>query len=147
MNTRKLEAVLSEKSTADIEALNRYLAGVVEKNASTKLVQLKDKVEKELNARVNDLVEYIEDSTSTNSNFWREAPISNHTVNKKAEQWGFEDDCCKNQNLNNSFYKTGCKNTRSHIMPVYRGCTNKACLCTGECKQIVGYRTKFPGEI
>jgi hypothetical protein len=26
--------------------------------------------------------------------------------------------------------------------PVYQGCKNKLCFCTGECKKIVGWRPK-----
>lgn len=25
-------------------------------------------------------------------------------------------------------------------IPIYRGCNNKVCFCTGTCKEIIGYR-------
>lgn len=32
-------------------------------------------------------------------------------------------------------------------VPIYRGCNNTTCLCTGECRVIVGYRERVPGEL
>lgn len=31
-------------------------------------------------------------------------------------------------------------------VPIYRGCGNKMCFCTGECKNIIGYRDRLPEE-
>jgi hypothetical protein len=31
-------------------------------------------------------------------------------------------------------------------VPIYKGCGNKTCLCTGACKEVIGYRDRFPGE-
>jgi hypothetical protein len=31
-------------------------------------------------------------------------------------------------------------------VPIYKGCPNKSCFCTGACRQILGYRDKVPGE-
>lgn len=27
-------------------------------------------------------------------------------------------------------------------VPIYKGCPNHQCFCTGECKEIIGYREK-----
>lgn len=27
-------------------------------------------------------------------------------------------------------------------VPIYRGCQNQACFCTGKCKEIIGWREK-----
>lgn len=35
----------------------------------------------------------------------------------------------------------------SNKVPIYKGCPNKTCFCTGQCKEIIGYRDKIQGEI
>lgn len=32
-------------------------------------------------------------------------------------------------------------------VPIYRGCQNEVCYCTGACKEIIGYRDRVPGEL
>lgn len=32
-------------------------------------------------------------------------------------------------------------------VPIYKGCPNKECFCTGACREIIGWRDKIPGEI
>lgn len=47
-------------------------------------------------------------------------------------------------------YKYDYKNVgelKGSKVPVQKGCPNKTCYCTGECKKVVGYRDKLPGEI
>lgn len=29
-----------------------------------------------------------------------------------------------------------------NLEPIYKGCRNKMCFCTGDCKTIIGYREK-----
>lgn len=36
---------------------------------------------------------------------------------------------------------------RDNKVPVYKGCPNQQCFCTGACREIIGYRDKLPGEI
>jgi hypothetical protein len=36
---------------------------------------------------------------------------------------------------------------RSEKVPIYKGCKNKTCFCTGDCKEVVGYRDKTADEI
>lgn len=31
-------------------------------------------------------------------------------------------------------------------VPIFKGCKNESCYCTGKCKEIIGFRDKFPGE-
>lgn len=31
-------------------------------------------------------------------------------------------------------------------VPIYKGCPNKECFCTGDCKEVIGYRDKLPNE-
>lgn len=38
---------------------------------------------------------------------------------------------------------TGYKN---NLVPIYRGCNNSTCFCSGACKEIIGYRDKLIGE-
>lgn len=43
------------------------------------------------------------------------------------------------------------KKAKEHVIknkqiPIYRGCSNTTCLCTGECRVIIGYRERVPGE-
>jgi hypothetical protein len=33
-------------------------------------------------------------------------------------------------------------NKKDDKIPIYRGCTNSSCFCTGRCKEIIGYHTK-----
>ena len=32
-------------------------------------------------------------------------------------------------------------------LPVYRGCMSSVCYCSGQCKEIIGYRDRLPGEL
>jgi hypothetical protein len=32
-------------------------------------------------------------------------------------------------------------------VPIYRGCPNTTCFCTGYCKEIIGWRDKIDGEL
>jgi hypothetical protein len=32
-------------------------------------------------------------------------------------------------------------------LPVYRGCMSSICYCSGQCKEIIGYRDRLPGEL
>lgn len=31
-------------------------------------------------------------------------------------------------------------------VPIYKGCPNEQCFCTGACRKIIGYRDKLPKE-
>lgn len=31
-------------------------------------------------------------------------------------------------------------------VPIYRGCPNEVCYCTGICQEIIGYRDRLPNE-
>lgn len=31
-------------------------------------------------------------------------------------------------------------------VPIYKGCKNLQCYCTGSCREIIGYRDKLPNE-
>lgn len=35
---------------------------------------------------------------------------------------------------------------KENKIPIYRGCSNESCFCTGACREIIGYRDKIPGE-
>lgn len=37
-------------------------------------------------------------------------------------------------------------NENRNKVPVYRGCPNTQCFCTGKCREIVGYRDRLPEE-
>ena len=32
-------------------------------------------------------------------------------------------------------------------LPVYRGCMSSVCYCSGQCKEIIGYRDRLAGEL
>lgn len=32
-------------------------------------------------------------------------------------------------------------------VPIYKGCPNDMCFCTGDCKEIIGWRDKIAGEL
>ncbi len=31
--------------------------------------------------------------------------------------------------------------------PIYQGCSNEQCFCTGKCREVIGYKNKVTGEI
>lgn len=39
-----------------------------------------------------------------------------------------------------------CLELSSKKIPIYKGCLNETCFCTGACREIIGYRDKLPGE-
>lgn len=38
------------------------------------------------------------------------------------------------------------ENSQPDKIPIYRGCANTQCFCTGSCKEIIGYRDRQFGE-
>lgn len=43
-------------------------------------------------------------------------------------------------------FKTNIFEYLSKKVPIYRGCPNQECFCTGACREIVGFRDKLPNE-
>ena len=43
-------------------------------------------------------------------------------------------------------FKTNIFENLRKKVPIYRGCPNQECFCTGSCREIVGYRDKLPNE-
>lgn len=35
---------------------------------------------------------------------------------------------------------------KTNKVPIYRGCPNKECFCSGACREIIGWRDKIFGE-
>lgn len=53
-------------------------------------------------------------------------------------------------NINWKYQEQEIKNYVTEIkdkVPIYKGCPNQQCFCTGACREIIGYRDKLPGEI
>lgn len=54
----------------------------------------------------------------------------------------------KKENLESVYnnFKTKIHEDLSRKVPIYRGCPNQECFCTGACKEIIRYRDKLPNE-
>ena len=49
-----------------------------------------------------------------------------------------------------NFYRNAVIVKEDKRVPIYRGCraaSQGGCFCTGDCKEIIGYRDPIPGEI
>lgn len=44
----------------------------------------------------------------------------------------------RNEGLFHSIISDAAKDTRT---PIYRGCQNKVCYCSGKCREIIGYES------
>ena len=44
-----------------------------------------------------------------------------------------------NSNIYNNLLLSLIKKDDDRVVPIYRGCQNQTCFCTGKCKEIIGY--------
>lgn len=49
--------------------------------------------------------------------------------------------------LSFSDYLLQFRKKQTEYEPIYRGCLNQQCFCSGKCKEIIGYRHKQTGKI
>lgn len=43
------------------------------------------------------------------------------------------------QEVRNLFHKSASESKEDKRKPIYRGCQNDVCYCTGKCREIIGY--------